>query len=86
MARPEDAALLEALEVQGRELSYAQSRLESMRATLLPPPASFWRGAAGRAYEAERSGLGDVISQGLANLTDASALTALAVQRVMARV
>lgn len=86
MARPEDAVLLSALEAQLRELNYLQARLETMRSTLLPPPASFWRGAAGRAYEMERSGLADVISQGLARVTGARSTTAIAVQQVMSRV
>ena len=86
MARPEDAALLSALDAQLRELNYLQTRLETMRSTLLPPPASFWRGAAGRAYELERSDLAGVIAQGLATVTDVRSTTALAVQQVIARV
>lgn len=86
MARPEDAVLLTALEAQLRELNYVQARLETMRSTLLPPPASFWRGTAGRIYELERSNIGEVIDRGIATVNHARSTTAIAVERVMARV
>lgn len=86
MARPEDAALLSALEDQLRELSYLLGRLETVHTTLLPPPARFWRGAAGRAYEAERSSLAGSIAQGIVTVELARSSTAVAVQQVMSRV
>lgn len=86
MTRPEDAVLLGALEAQLRELNYLGARLESMRSTLLPPPASFWRGAAGRVYELERSSLDGVIARGLVCVIEAREATASAVERVMSRV
>ena len=86
MARPEDAALLDALEAQLRELNYLQARVDAMRSTLLPAPASFWRGAAGRVYEAERSALAEGIARGSGALSTATSLTSDAVERVIARV
>jgi len=86
MARPDDAALLDALEAQLRELNYVQVRVEAMRLALLPQPASFWRGAAGRVYELERSALAEVIARGSSALSVATTLTSEAVERVIARV
>lgn len=86
MTSTEDAALLSALEAQQRELDYLLGRLETVRATLLPPPASFWRGAAGRAYENQRSSLATVVDEGITTVSDAWATTTLAVQQVMSRV
>jgi hypothetical protein len=86
MARPEDVALLIELEAQLRELTYLLGRIETVGSTLLPPSAHFWRGAAGRAYEAKRLDLAAAVSEGLAAVDGARSSTALAVQQVMNRV
>lgn len=86
MTRPEDQALLSELEAQLRELNYVLGKLETARSTLVPPPASFWRGAAGRAYEAQRAALAGVIGEGILSLGDAKTSTELAVAQVMSRV
>ena len=51
MTLPTDATLLAALETQHRRLTELLQRLEFARATLVPPPATFWIGAARLAYD-----------------------------------
>ena len=80
-----DGPLLELLEAQRRRLDELVSRLEIARATLIPPPATFWLGAARLAYDSAISALAVTVDGGIASLRTASELTLAASYEVQAR-
>jgi uncharacterized protein YukE len=85
MTLPQDASLLSSLETQYRELNVALQRLENARTTLVPPPASFWRGTARNAYDSAISALAATVEAGCAALRSARERTGWAIEQVIAR-
>lgn len=85
MTRPEDAAVLAALETQHHELTTLLSRLTRARTELVPPPAIFWRGTARHAYDSALDGLGLTVDAGIAAVRSARDNTHTAITQLVAR-
>jgi hypothetical protein len=85
MTLPTDAALLAALETQHRRLSELLQRLEYARATLVPPPANFWIGAARLAYDSGIDAMAGTVDGAVLAMRSAMQFTASAVAEVSAR-
>ena len=86
MTQPQDAALIARLETEYWQLSSAVEELELMRRTLVPGPATFWKGTARHAYDAAITGLTTTVEAGLAALRSARDRVGFALTEVMARV
>ena len=85
MTQPADVAMLVTLEAQLRELTVMLGRLESARHTLVPPPASSWRGTARHAYDAAMDGLATTVDAGIFALRSARDRTSSAVSVLASR-
>jgi len=83
MTRPQDAAMLAALERQHRDLSIVLARLERARRDLIPPPATFWRGTARHAYDAALDGLARTVDAGVAAVRASRDHTQAAIARIV---
>ena len=82
MAQPVDAPALVALEVQLRELRAVLARLETARAQLVPPPASFWSGEARRAFDRALGAVARATDEVAAAVGQAARRTADAAERM----
>ncbi|MDO7883146.1 hypothetical protein [Antiquaquibacter soli] len=82
---PQDAALAAALEYQYRELALVVARAERMRAELVPPPTSAWRGSARRAFETAMQSIAAALDEAVASLHSARGNTASALGQVNSR-
>jgi hypothetical protein len=86
MTQPQDAALLAALENEYWQLNDAVEQLELIRRTLVPGPATFWKGTARHAYDSAIAGLTTTVEAGLAALRSARDRVGYAVNQVVSRV
>jgi len=86
MTFPTDAALLALLEEQVRRLDQLAARLETARATLIPPPANFWIGHARLAYDSLMDAMGGLVLAGIAAVSSARDRTGRAIVEVNSRV
>lgn len=85
MPLPTDATLLAALETQYRRLAELLQRLDLARATLVPPPATFWIGSARLAYDSAIDAMGGTVDGAVLAMRSATELTASAIAEVSAR-
>ena len=85
MSRPEDGALIAALEVQYRELGALLARLRRARRELIPDPAAHWRGAARRAHDAAVDALARAVDEAIAAGQCARERTGAAIAQVNSR-
>ena len=85
MTRPEDAAVLAALETQSGELSAVLARLEAARSTLIPVAGSFWQGAARLAAQSALEALAMTVDAGIAAVRSARDRTDAAIVGMAAR-
>ena len=74
-----DATLLAALDNQFSALDRALARLELARSTLVPAPATFWRGTARNAYDSAVGALGTTVDAGILALASARTNTSRAI-------
>lgn len=84
MIPPVDATLLSALQQQYQALDTALARLDIARASLLPGPATFWRGTARNAYNSAIETLATTVDTARASLQLARAHTGQALSRMVA--
>ncbi|MGX5681725.1 hypothetical protein [Schumannella luteola] len=82
---PQDAALAASLEYQYSQLAAFVARAERIRAELVPPPTSTWRGGARRAYETAMHSLATALDQAVAALSSARGHTGSALGEVTSR-
>ena len=85
MTRPQDAQLLAALEAQHRELTALLARLQRARRQLVPPPATFWRGAARNMYDSALDALDGTVNASVITAQSARDRTATAISQVVSR-
>jgi hypothetical protein len=78
-------ALLEALEIQERQLGVVLGRLEVARRDLIPSPATFWRGSARHTYDAGIDALRGTVDAGIAAVTSARYRTTIAIAELIDR-
>ncbi len=86
MTQPQDAALVATLENEYWQLSSAVEQLEFMRRTLVPGPATFWKGTARHAYDSAITGLTTTVEAGLGALRSARDRVGYALTQVVSRV
>jgi len=85
MGRPEDLALVAALETQQRQLALLLARLHRARRELVPDPASQWRGPARRAHDAAVDTLAKTIDVAVTAAQSARERTGVALAQVRSR-
>jgi hypothetical protein len=78
-------ALLEALEIQERQLGAVLGRLEGARRDLIPAPATFWRGSARHTYDAGIDALRGTVDAGIAAVTSARYRTTVSIAELVNR-
>ncbi|MCY7411717.1 MAG: hypothetical protein LH471_01550 [Salinibacterium sp.] len=85
MMNPADAATLQILETQLRELTLLHGRLEHARATLMPRHSQWWRGTARGAYDSAIDAVEGTVDAGIAALRSAMMRTGQAVWTLASR-
>lgn len=80
-----NSALLQALELQERQLQVVLMRLEVARRELIPAPATFWRGSARHTYDAGIDAIRGTVDAGLAAVASARYRTTVAVAELANR-
>ena len=82
---PVDAATLQILETQLRELTMLHSRLVRARSSLIPRHSQWWRGSARGAYDSAVDAVEGTADAGIAALRSAMMLTGQAVSTLASR-
>jgi len=85
MMSPVDAATLQILEIQLRELTMLHSRLVQARAGLIPQHSQRWRGLARGAYDSAVDAVEGTADAGIAALRSAMMRTGQAVSTLASR-
>jgi len=85
MMNPVDAATLQILETQLRELTMLHSRLVRARSSLIPRHSQWWRGSARGAYDSAVDAVEGTADAGIAALRSAMMLTGQAVSTLASR-
>ena len=85
MMSPVDAATLQILEIQLRELTMLHGRLVRARASLIPRHSQWWRGSARGAYDSAVDAVEGTADAGIAALRSALMRTGQAVSTLASR-
>lgn len=85
MINPADAAMLQTLETQLRELTIVLGRLERARATLVPNHSELWRGSARGMYDSALDAVVGTVDAGILALRSATTRTLYAVAELESR-
>jgi len=85
MMNPVDAATLQILETQLRELTMLHSRLVRARSSLIPRHSQWWRGSARGAYDSAVDAVEGTADAGIAALRSAMMRTSQAVSTLASR-